>query len=435
MRISRFVRATLVALALVFTVSTLPSAHAQSRTPLRATSLNPLLPWIASTSIDKFTADALFESVVTDVAKGLGRKPETLPTWRGTFAQRVVAFDAWLTKTVPQASKRSLLLHHALEMVLAHLREDSTGLFPPHKYMLPPEVEGYDKGGVGLLVDRKVDEQGKFVIFETLDGFPGAEIGLKSGDRLVSVDGRALAGLSYREMADLVRGPLGTRVRLVVERPGATTPQTFEVERVWLNPNPKNISYKLLPGDIGYIRVKYLGERLNVELDRVLDTFKKKGVKKIVLDLRNNEGLLVGTQDVGAVFLGNNVEITKLVTRRGAEVRRTQGRKTSEIPLIVLVNRYTSGAGVLLAGALQTRAKALLVGEPTVWRDQPTASRELSDGSIVTVTTGYYVIGNGQKLHATNDSLKIDASVKQNPLEPLGGTDDVQLKKAIELKL
>lgn len=430
---SRLVRATLAALLLVLTVSALPSAHAENREPLSATSLDTLLPWIASVSIDKLTADSLFEAVVGDVAKGLGCKPGALPTWRGTLAQRVATFDAWLTKTVPNASKRSVLLRHAIQASLAAVREDGTGLFPPNKYMQPPEVEGYDKGGVGLLVDRKVDAQGKFVVFETLDGFPGAEIGLKSGDRLVSVNGHALAGLSYREMADLVRGPLGTRVKLVVERPGAAAPQTFEVERVWLNPNPKNISFKIMPGDIGYVRVKYLGERLNVELDRVLDTFKEKGVKKIVLDLRNNEGLLVGTQDVGAVFLGDNVEITKLVTRQGTEVRRTQGRKSIDVPLVVLVNRYTSGAGVLLAGALQARANALLVGEPTVWLDQPTESKELSDGSTVTVATGYYVIGNGQKLHSTKDTLKLDASIKQNPLEPLGGSDDAQLKKAVEL--
>lgn len=425
---------TLVALALVLTVSTLPSAHAETRKPLSATSLDTLLPWIASVSIDNLDAEKLLDAIARNAAAAAGRSPaEALPPRGTSLVGQVRELAGFLEKMAPDAQKRGQLLRRAIQESLAQVREDGTGLFPPNKYLQPPEVEGYDKGGVGLLVDHKVDGQGRFVIFETLDGFPGAEIGLKSGDCLVSVNGHALAGLSYREMADLVRGPLGTRVKLVVERPDAAAPQTFEVERVWLNPNPKNISYKILPGDIGYVRVKYLGQRLNVELDRVLDTFKERGVKKIVLDLRNNEGLLVGTQDAGAVFLGDNVEITKLVTRQGTEVRRTQGRKNVDLPLVVLVNRYTSGAGVLLAGALQARAKALLVGEPTVWHDQPTVSKELSDGSTVTVATGYYVIGNGQKLHATNDSLRLDATVEQNPLEPLGGPGDAQLKKAVEL--
>ena len=434
MGMTRLVRATFIAFAFVLISSTLPSAHAENRKPLTAASLNTLLPWITSVSIDKPSSDKLLDAIARSAARATGRKPsETLAPQSSTFDRKVAWLATFLKSVAPDTEKRSLLLRQALQAALAGLHDDGTGLFPPHKYMLPPEKEGYDKGGVGLLVDPTVDARGKFVIFETLDGFPGAEVGLKSGDRLISVDGRTLTGLSYREAADLVRGSLGTRVKLEVERPGAASPQTFDVERVWLNPNPKNISFKVLPGDIGYVRVKYLGERLDVELGRILETFKQKGVKKVVLDLRNNEGLLVGTQDVGGFFLGKGVEITKLVTRHGTEVQRTHGDKSAEAPVTVLVNRYTSGAGVLLASVLQGRGGARLVGESTVWRDQPTESKELTDGSTITVTTGYYVIGKGQKLRSTGDSLKLDVTVPQDPLKPLGGDDDAQLQKAVEL--
>lgn len=432
MYLRRLVFLILAVLALA-AVSLAPSTPAEARSPMRAAALHELLPWIAAQSIAPVSADALLASVEKAVAREARLNVASLPRPTGSFADRVAAFEAWLREAVPDAATRGRLLRQGLRQTLAALHEDGTQLYPPNKYMLPPEVEGYDKGGVGLLVDPIPDAQGRFIIFETLEGFPGATLGLKGGDRLVAVGDRTVVGLSYREMADLVRGHLGTRVKLSVAHPGASNVETYEVERVWLNPNPKNISHKILDGGIGYVRVKYLGERLNVELSRVLDEFREKGVRKMVLDLRNNEGILAGTQDVGGIFLGPNVAITKLVSRSGAQVQRTHGAKGGEAPFVVLVNRYTSGAGVLLAAALQHQGHARLVGEPTVWRDQPIRSRELTDGSTVTVANGYYVLDSGRRLRSHQDSLKLDTKIDQPPLAPLGGTDDLQLRNAVDL--
>lgn len=428
--------ALLVIAALLTLLAQARPTLAETRTPLRATALTQLLPWIASSSVVHVSTDRLLANIEKAAAKIVGAKTPSAgapPALTGPLSSRVAAFERWLTRAVPDAAAQGLVLRQALARALTKERSDGTELFAPNHYMLPAEQEGYDKGGVGLLVDPRPDPQGRFIVFELLDGFPGASVGLKRGDRLVAVGERSVIGLSYRELADLVRGPLGTRVKLTVDRPGEHTPVVYEVERVWLNPNPKNISHKVLPNGVGYVRVKYLGERMDLELSRVIDAFDKDGVKKIILDLRNNEGLLVGTQDVGGVFLGPRVEITRLVTRKGSEVRRTHGTQLTKAPVVVLVNRYTSGAGVLLAAALRQNVNARLVGEGTIWRDQPTVSKELSDGSTVTVASGYYILADGQVLRNRLDSLKLDAAVTQNPLEPFGTDSDAQLSKAVEL--
>lgn len=411
-------------------------AETSSRRPLQVADLKELLPWISARSIGHASADVLLRNIELASLHGLekqGVRVQKMAAHSGDYARDVIAFEQWLEKAVPDAAARGLVLRAATQTALAQLREDGTQLHLPHKYLLPPEVEGYDKGGVGLLVDRQPDPQGRFIVFETLDGFPGSTVGLRSGDRLVKVGECSLIGLSYREMADLVRGNLGTRVKLLVERPGTTAPLSFEVERVWLNPNPKNISHKLMSDHIGYVRVKYLGERMDFELARVLDEFKRSGVKKIVLDLRNNEGLMAGCQDVGAVFLGGNAEITRLVSGGSSDVRRTHGTRSSDQPLIVLVNRYTSGAAILLAGALRDHGRARIVGEPTVWCDQPQESKELPDGSTVTVATGYYVLPGGKTLRNREHSLEPEVVIEQDPLRPLGGGDDAQLQRAVQL--
>ena len=100
---------------------------------------------------------------------------------------------------------------------------------------------------------------------------------------------------------------------------------------------------------------------------------------------------------------------------------------------MVLVNRYSSGAAILVAGALRDAGRAQLVGEPTLWRDQPRESRRLPDGSTLSVSTGYYTLPKGQVLRKRTQSLVPDAAVAQEPLTPLGTDHDEQLKRAIDM--
>ena len=194
-------------------------------------------------------------------------------------------------------------MRNALRATVRALDEDGTRVYLPLQYIKSAEEEGYDQGGVGLIVDHERDAAGRFVVVETLDGFPGQAAGIRPGDRITRVATHAVKGMTYRQMADLVRGPLGTQVEIEVERGGTTSPVKFHIERVWLNPNPKNVTSQVLAHGVGYIRIKYQGERLYVELEKVLDQFRQQGVRSVVLDLRNNEGLISGSVDALGCFV------------------------------------------------------------------------------------------------------------------------------------
>lgn len=418
---------------LAWCASPLPGAP-QRRVPLKATDLAGIVQWISSESIGNVTPAVLLNRMVKSLKSSV-RAGVPGPILEGDVRRDVPSLARWLAAALPgpaEAAHRGLLLRNALLQALTSLQEDGTKLHLPHQYMLPPEEEGYDKGGVGILVDPKHDAKKRFVIFETLDGFPGQAVGLRPGDCIVRVAGQPVNDLSYRQLADLVRGNLGTRVTITVERIGQTKPLDFTVERVWLNPNPKNISSHVLPGGLGYIRFKYLGERMDIELEKALDAFHAQNVRALVVDLRNNEGLIKGSLDVAGCFVPRSTLLTTLVTRKGKKAYFTDRSHGTDLPLVVIVNRYTSGAGILMAGALRDAGRCTLVGESTVWRDQPIDSRRLSDGSVVTVTTGYYMLPKGQVLRNRRPAVDPSVTVQQDPLAPVGGNGDAQLNRALE---
>lgn len=403
--------------------------------PLKSADVVPVVQWVSTESIQQVTPGTLLKRMVKYLKEQA--RAATSPALPGDPNLDGPALARWLDQVTPKATpaQRGAMLRDALRNALSAMKEDGTQLHLPNQYMVPPDQEGYDKGGVGILVDPESDAQGRWVIFETLDGFPGQSMGLKPGDRILKVAGKSVVGQSYRQLADLVRGNLGTKVTLTVERPGVDGVREFEIERVWLNPNPKNISQRLLADGLGYIRIKYLGERMDVELKKALNQWKGKDVKAIVLDLRNNEGLLSGSLDLSAMFLPRGTTFTSLVSRdKKSEIRITPHEdQVVDLPLVVLVNRYTSPAGILMAGALRDAGRARLVGESTVWRDQPQESKELPDGSVVTVTTGYYVLPKGEVLRSRRPSLAPEVTVQMDPLSALGGDDDPQFQRAVEM--
>ena len=403
---------------------------------LHASDVKTLLPWISQNAIGRPSTALLLHRMLSATVIALKQRhvrPAPLPHLPGGSPHDILVFIHWLNRREASPVGRSLVLRQALRQMLTSLHEDGTRFYMPDTYMEPPEVEGYDKGGVGILVSDTPDSHGHFIIFETLDGFPCSDAGIRPGDRLVSVNGRSVVGMSYRQLADRVRGNLGTRVTLGILRRGTPAPLHFTLERVWLNPNPKNISWKVLDKHVGYIRIKFMGDRLNLEMMQAFAYFKREGVRQVILDLRNNEGLLTSSEGLGAVFLGDNREITRLVSNTGVAVERTHGLQATNLPTIVLVNRYTCPSGILLAGALRDYHAARVLGEATIWRDQPRVARTLPDGSTVRVTTGYYLLPGGEVLRTRSRSLRPDILVPQNPLDPLGTNSDRQLQKAVLL--
>lgn len=434
-QVSRKVGRSVLGLGLALVASGVPAWAAPE--PLQPDDLCRTLDWVARESLSNLSADKLLGTANAALRAQLSRWRQEPGSEKPDPKAELEKLYNHLSLKLPGkegAVRRGQLLRNALQAALMGAREDGTQLQLASQYIAPPEDELHDRSGIGIMVDHEPDRQGHFVIFEVLDGFPASKAGIRPGDRIVEVGGHRVVGASYHQVGDLILGRVGTQVHLNLLRPKQAAPQHLAVSRVWLNPNPKNVSSRLIDPKVGYIRFKYLGQRMDVELKQILGSLQSKtSPEALILDLRNNEGVLEGTIDVAACFAPKGSKVTSLMSKTRQEDFRTTREPLSKVPLVVLVNRYTDGPGVLLAGALRDLCKARLVGEPTIWHSQPTLSQTLRDGSVASVCTGYYTLPQGQVLRARRPAVVPEVRVDQDPLLPLLGEHDEQFNAALQL--
>ncbi|HET6203804.1 MAG TPA: S41 family peptidase [Planctomycetota bacterium] len=219
-------------------------------------------------------------------------------------------------------------------------------------------------GGIGAFV-RTI--AGIFTIVRPIYPGPAAEIGLRSGDRVFSVDGWDTRGHGEDEVIKRLKGKPGTRVKVKVLRQGWPEPREFEITRAEIS--VPVLHSELFPGGVGYVELVGFAENSAPELDRALDDLKRRGMKGLILDLRNNEGgLLKSAIEVASRFLPKGKKIVSTEgTRDGKEEHFSQGKLAvpESFPLVVLANEFSASASEIVAGALQDHGRAKIVGEPT----------------------------------------------------------------------
>ena len=332
-------------------------------------------------------------------------------------------------------AEKAQVLWAGLAEALASLEDPGTRLHPPGGYAATLEELGYSLGGVGFFVDEEKDDQGRLVIVELFEGFPAERQGIRRGDRLVAVAGHPTADLDVNELIDIIRGPVGTQIELAIQR-GDSPVQRYGLTREWLNPNPKGSEARLVHPWVGYVKVKYLGHRLHHDVRRQIEGLQARGARSLILDLRNCPGVPAGAIGLADLFLPPGRLVMTEIGRADETGWKTSDLAALELPTVVLINRYTTGAAALVAGALRDHGRAILVGEDTDPEEMQAfekVAEELGDGSVATVTVSYYRLPLGKKLW--RGGLRADMEVPM--LDPTAlataGSGDLQFEKALEL--
>lgn len=360
------------------------------------------------------------EGFVTDL-NFTGKPDEDIDTIKAT-----------LEKASLSPKLRSSIIFTGLSKMFESLNDNGTKIEAPEKRYKSLKEMGYDKGGAGFFLDDQKDESGRFVVIETLPGFPMEKSGIQTGDRVIMIDGDPVKNISYKEIADLIRGPIGTDVSITFERPGDKKVRTCTINRRWLAPNFKSIESELINNKILYMRIKFMGENLEREFLRILKSYEEKGIKRILLDLRNNGGKLEGGRDFAGFFLPQGTILYSVIKRNGSEVIRSHGKQLPDLPMVILVNKKTGSPSELFAGILQEYKKAIIVGTEPSWNENIDESFTLPDGSTCTITTGYYLLPKGKVLMSKN-GIKPDVIVNQDPFIKYSKQNDKQLQKALEI--
>ena len=273
-------------------------------------------------------------------------------------------------------------------------------------------------GGIGSVITWN-DQLKRSVISEPYEGMPAAEVGLKAGDILMELDGQDLLGKDNQEVSEMLRGDAGTSFTLKVNRPGESSPITFNIVRRSIE-LPLIPYYGLMENGIGYINLSTFSGNPSKEFKRVFQELKGQGMTSLVIDLRSNGGgLLDEAIEIANFFVpkGQTLVTTRGKTRQASDTYKTLREPLDlEIPIAVLVNSGTASSSEILAGSLQDLDRAVIVGTRTYGKGLVQTTRPLPYGGTIKLTTSKYYIPSGRCVQAIDYSHRnTDGSAGRMP--------------------
>ncbi len=251
-------------------------------------------------------------------------------------------------------------------------------------------------GGIGA-VTRTIGN--RTVITMVYEEYPAFKNGLKIGDEVLKMDGVDLSKLSLEEANQLMRGQVGTPVKLTVKRTGKNDPIDIEFKREKIKIS--NVPYfGMIAPDMGYVQLTEFTVDAGKEVKNAVVSLKEKGAKHIILDLRGNPGgLLHEAVNICNIFIpkGKKVVDTKgKVSENNITYQTLNNPVDLEIPVIVLINRGSASASEIVAGTLQDYDRAVVLGEKSYGKGLVQIPRPLSYNSQVKITTAKYYTPTGR---------------------------------------
>ena len=244
----------------------------------------------------------------------------------------------------------------------------------PHSTLLSGvelEAWNYDLNpsysGIGSYVQMD-DKDKRLILTQPMFGGPAYEAGLEPGDKIIKVDGWNAQGREIQEIISRLKGPAGSAVSVEIYRKGWEKTRTFDIVRRTIQ--IPTVVFGMLPGDIGYVRLTTFGGKTHEELEDALAELEKKGMKSVIIDLRDNSGGLLSTaRSVAGKFIGDGKVVCYWEGRPGVVDRRYERSEASDhprkLPAVVLVNGLSASASEIVSGALKDHGRALVVGERT----------------------------------------------------------------------
>ncbi len=285
----------------------------------------------------------------------------------------------------------------------------TTYLSPREIQSLEESLKGGDFGGIGVYIVQ--DPRTKQVLVEPIEGTPAFLAGVKTGDRIISVDGHAVDTLKLDEVENLIRGKIGTSVALRLQ--SHLTKRVRMVAIVRRQIYVPSVLAKMEDG-YDYIRLADFGQTSYDEVRKAVLNGKAHGAKGYILDLRNNGGgLLEAAVDISSLFIKDGT-IVSTIDRAGERDTKTATHESVGVgPLVILVNKFTASASEITAGAVQDYKVGTLIGTKTFGKGVVQSIYNTSDGGALKITTAKYVTPLGRDIQhkGIEPDVRVDQAV------------------------
>lgn len=315
------------------------------------------------------------------------------------------------------------LIYSAISGMINSLDDFSQFLKPSAYERVKNDTEG-EFGGIGIRIGRK---DGWPVVVTPLPNTPAFKANIYPGDRIIKIEDISTENMSDDEVVDKLRGKPGTKVKITIAREPKKSDeewQVFDIELTRAIIRVDAIVSKMINSDTGLIRILEFSGHAFEDFKKAMEDLEKNGMKKLILDLRYNPGgLLTASIEIAKLFIGDNKMIVYTKGRTDKdyyEYRASKVAKYPNLPMVVLVNRYSASASEILAGALKDNKRAVIVGENTFGKASVQTLIELSDGSALRLTIAKYYTPSG-------------SMIQRDPKTGKGGINpDIEVKLSVE---
>ena len=332
---------------------------------------------------------------------------------------------------------RSGLIGSAIDGVLTELNDPNTSFIDADAWERFRFRSGADAdyGGVGLEI---LERDGWVTVITPIPGGPALRAGIKTGDRVIEVEGVAADNWESDGAAGLLRGEPGTDVELVIDRPGVDEPIPFTLTRAVIELLSVPFATMVDEG-VGYIPLQVFSETSGSEVREAIERLQGQGLTSLILDLRDNPGGL----------LDEGVGVADLFLADGSPILETRGRAAGQnqnfnavnsemvpgLPVVLLVNESSASASEIVAGALQDHDRALVIGNRTYGKGSVQTLYRLSGGNILRLTTARWYTPVGRSIQIAHDE-EAESDPGQSVALGLGGqpvlTDDPVERPSVE---
>jgi carboxyl-terminal processing protease len=328
-----------------------------------------------------------------------------------------------------KANYNGKLTETQLEDGLKHGLAEATN-DPYTEYFTPAEAKQFNNqlnnsfSGIGAELGQDADKN--LVVISPIAGFPADKAGLKAQDIIVTINGTTTTGMSVDEAVSKIRGPKGTDVHLGVVRDKS---QALNLTIKRDDIHVPSVTTKTLDNNIGYMRIATFSDDTSKLAQQAADSFKKQGVKGIIVDLRGDPGgLLDAAIDVSSLWLPEGKMVVNEKGIIGSDTHESTGHDTLQgIPTVVLIDEGSASASEITAGALHDNKAATLIGVKSYGKGVVQQLVDLGDGSQLKVTVASWYRPNGQNIN--HAGIKPDQEVKLSDTDAKAG-NDTQLQAA-----
>lgn len=348
-------------------------------------------------------------------------------------------WDVWDRLESSYLDKKAL---DPAKMVYGAISGMVSSLGDPYNVFLSPQEQKQSKEdlsgafeGVGIQLGYK---DSKLAVIAPLKGTPADKAGVRPGDLILKIRDekknidRSTEGISLPEAVSIIRGERGTPVFLTLFSEGQKESREVQLTRETIVVKSVELDFK---DGVAHLRLLKFGERTYPEWEEAVmeieKRYKELGIRGVVFDLRNNPGgFLQGAVFIASEFLDGGAVVKQEQSRDGGLQTFSVDRKGKllGIPLVVLVNQGSASASEIVAGVLQERGRAKLVGEKTFGKGTIQEAQELTGGAGLHVTIARWLLPSGKFID--KEGIKPDIEVKMDEKDQ---TKDPQLEKAIEL--